>query len=155
TRMVIAVGAMVALLVHAYGVFLLTWPWNAYLPPVWWIVFLLAVWSLLDGDRPMIVPAVFAGTFCVQTHISYLGVVGGLAALVVVHGALRYWREPDHSARVATWRWVAVGIGLGLVLWAPPIIDQLTGSPGNLSIIRDYFTNSPIPNAGLQSGVSV
>ncbi len=153
--LVIAVAAMIAVVVHAYGVFLLTWPWNAYLPPIWWMVYLLAVWSLLDGDRPMVVPAVLAGSFCVQTHISYLGVVSDLAALVVVHGAVRFWRESDRAQRVATLRWGAIGTVLGLVLWAPPIINQLTGSPGNLSILREYFTNPPSPPTGLDQGVSV
>ena len=40
------------------------------------VLFLLAVWSVLCDDLPMLPVAVFAGSFCMQTHISYLGLVG-------------------------------------------------------------------------------
>ena len=64
TALMLAVGALIAILTHAYTTDLLTLPWNPYLPVLWWIVFFLAVWSVFLGDLPMLPVAVFAGTFC-------------------------------------------------------------------------------------------
>ena len=78
-----AVGAVLALLLQAYGPSTLTEAWNPYLPVLWWFTFLVAVWSVLADDLPMLPVAVFAGSFCMQTHLSYVGLVPGLAALAV------------------------------------------------------------------------
>ena len=70
TALVFAVGAVLALLMRAYGATLLTEPWNPYLPVLWWFLLLLAVWSVFCYD-PVVLPiVVFAGTFCAQTHVS-------------------------------------------------------------------------------------
>ncbi len=78
--MLVSSALVLAVVMRAYGAYLLTLPWNPYLPVLWWCVVLLAVWSLLCDDLAMLPVAVFAGTFCIQTHISYLGLVGGLGA---------------------------------------------------------------------------
>ncbi len=86
--MTLALAATMAVVTHAYGAFLLTLPWNPYMPVLWWLVFLLAMWSVVVDDLVMLPIAVFAGTFCMQTHIPYLGLVGGivLGATVWVGG---------------------------------------------------------------------
>jgi hypothetical protein len=150
----LAMAAVLAVLMRAYGAFVLTLPWNPYLPVLWWFVFLLAAWSVLVDDFAMLAVAVFAGTFCMQTHISYLGLVGGIVALVavvVVIAAFR--RRGDHEARRAIWRWSLVAIVLGVVLWVPPVMDQAVHSPGNLSVIRDHFSNPPETPIGLHAGL--
>ena len=94
--------AMLAVLTRAYGAYLLTLPWNPYMPVLWWIVFLLAAWSVLDDDLAMLPVGVVAGTMCMQTHISYLGLVGGLSLFVVVMLAISaYRRRTDRGAAPA------------------------------------------------------
>ena len=46
----LAVAALLAVILRGYGANVLTQPWNPYLPLVAWIVVLLPVWSLLEGD---------------------------------------------------------------------------------------------------------
>ena len=41
------------------------------------------------------------------------------------------------------WFWGLGSIALAVVLWLPPVIQQLTGSPANFSILWDYFTQAP------------
>ena len=53
----------------------LTEPWNPYLPLLWWVVLLLAVWSVVCGDFIVLPLAVFAASFCAQTHLPYFGLV--------------------------------------------------------------------------------
>ena len=154
--LLLAIAAVLAVLTRAYGAFLLTLPWNPYLPVLWWFVFLLAVWSVLADDLAMLAVLVVAGSMCMQTHISYLGLVGGLVLVTaVVVGARAVRRRGDADARRALWRWGGSSIVAGVVLWIPPVIDQFAHSPGNLGIIRDYFGNPPEATIGAHRGVGV
>ncbi len=154
--MLLGIAAALALLTRGYGAFLLTLPWNPYLPVLWWFVFLLAVWSVFDDDLAMLPVAVFAGSFCMQTHISYLGLDrrprrGGSGGRGVVGDP-----APRRSRSApALWRWGGISVVLGAVLWTPPVIDQFAHSPGNLGIIRDYFSNPPDATIGVHRGVGV
>jgi hypothetical protein len=154
--LLLAIAAVLAVLMRAYGAYLLTLPWNPYLPVLWWFVFVLALWSVLDDDLAMLPVAIVAGSICTQTHISYLGLVGGLVVVGVL-GVVRaaYTRRDDPAARRAMWRWSAISVGLGAALWTPPVIDEIAHSPGNLTIIRDYFSNPPDSPIGFGRGVGV
>jgi hypothetical protein len=141
---VLGAGVALALLMRAYGFDKLTIPWNPYLPLLWWVVFLVAVWSVLCDDLVVGLPvAVFAGSFCAQTHVSYVGLVGVVGVMVVVMLS----RRVDLSRRVAGV--VAASAGLLLLLWLPPLLDQSSGHPGNLDVIRDAFTHPIEPPLGL------
>lgn len=83
TRLLLAVAVVLAFLVRGYGVGTLTEPWNPYLPLLWWVVVLLAAWSVVCGDFVVLPVAVFAASFCAQTHLPYLGLSLGLGALAV------------------------------------------------------------------------
>jgi hypothetical protein len=158
TRLVIAVGALLALLCLGYGVTVLTQPWNPYLPLLWWVVFLLAVWSVLCDDVAMLPVAVAAGSLCAQTHVPYLGLAVGVGAIAVV-AAVRAWRRApagsDGRRRVA--RWGAAALLVGAALWIPPLVDQAINDPGNLRALYDHLvtpSGSEDP-AGLGRGVEL
>jgi hypothetical protein len=154
--LLLGLAAVLAVLTRAYGAFLLTLPWNPYLPVLWWFVFLLAVWSVLCDDLAMLPVLVVAGSLCMQTHISYLGLVGGLVAVTVaVLARTAYKRRDNADARRSFVRWGAISAGLGVLLWIPPVIDQFAHSPGNLGIIRDYFSHPPDATVGLHRGAGV
>jgi hypothetical protein len=140
TALALGFAAAIAVVLHLYGTQVLTEPWNPYLPVMWWLLTLVALWAVLCDDLPMLPVAVFAGSFCMQTHISYLGLVGGFAGLCAAGLGVRAYRlrgDPAAFRRVV--RWAAISLGLGLVLWLPTIIDQITGDPGNASIVFDHF----------------
>ena len=144
TALLLGMAAVVAVLMRFYGPELLTQPWNPYLPVAWWLLFIVAVWSILCDDFAMLPVAVFAGNFCIQTHISYVGLVlglGALAAASVVRSGYRQRDDPETKRRVI--RWSLVAFGLLVVLWIPAVIQQLTHSPGNLDIIWNHFTQPP------------
>jgi hypothetical protein len=140
TRLVVAVGCMLALLSLGYGLTALTQPWNPYLPLLWWIVFLLAVWSVLCDDVAMLPVAVAAGSLCAQTHVPYLGLavgVGSIAVLAAARAWLRAAPGSDERRRVA--RWGATALLVGGVLWIPPLLDQAINDPGNLRALQDHL----------------
>ena len=153
-RMVIAVAAVLAFLVRGYGVGTLTEPWNPYLPLLWWVVLLLAVWSVVCGDFIVLPLAVFAASFCAQTHLPYLGLSLGLGALAIAAAVVIARRAPARSpARRGFMKWTLVALAVGLVVWSPVVVDQVRHEPGNLSLLRDYFQHPPETPVGLRTGV--
>lgn len=154
--LLVAVGAVLGALVCLYGPSHLTQPWNPYLPMLWFVVFLLAVMSVLDEDLPMLPVAIFAGTFCVQTHISYAALVGGLGLVVAIVLALRFARAgADGAYRRRVLTWTLGGVALGVLLWLAPVVQELTNDRGNLTIIWEYFTKPPLDPIGPGRGVEL
>lgn len=147
----VAVAALVALVVQGVGLATLAEPWNPYLPVLWFVVCLVATWSVLAGDRRMLLVAVFAASLCAQTHVPYLAVT---TVLLAVGAAAAVVGARDEGRR--TWRrglaWVAGGTALGLLLWTPPLVDQLVHDPGNLSILLDHFATPPEATIGFREG---
>jgi hypothetical protein len=156
TRLVVAVGALLAVLTSGYSAIVLTQPWNPYLPLIWWVVLLLAVWSVACGDVAMLPVAVFAGSLCAQTHVPYLALSLGLGALAIAVTALAWRRAaPGSGERRHTARWGAVALGLGVVLWVPPLVDQAVNDPGNIHKIYDHLGTPSEEPVGLGRGVEL
>jgi hypothetical protein len=152
--LLLVVAAALAVLCRAYGPTLLAQPWNPYLPVLFWAVFLLAVWSVLCDDLALLPVAVLAGSFCAQTHVSYLGLVGGLAVVVVVVLARRgaaAWREPERRRWLL--RWTGVSALAAAVVWFAPVYEELTARYGNLTKIYETFTDPPEEAIGPGRGV--
>jgi hypothetical protein len=146
-------AAAIAVVLHLYGTQVLTEPWNPYLPVMWWLLTLVALWAVLCDDLPMLPVAVFAASFCMQTHVSYLGLVGGFAALCLAGLGVRAYRlRGDRAAARRVVRWAAISLAFGLVLWLPTIIDQITGDPGNASIVFDHFFHAEDEPIGVGRG---
>ena len=147
----VAVAVLLGLVIQGYGMSTLAEPWNPFLPVLWFVVCLLAVWSVVAGDRPMLLVAVFAAAVCAQTHVPYLAMTTGLlglgaAACLAAEGV----RRPSVRRGLP---WLAGAGVLGLVLWAPPLIEQVTGDErGNLSVLVDHFATPPEEPLGLRTG---
>ena len=135
TPLMAALAVALALLAAGYGTTTLAVPWNPYLPLLWWVVVLLATWSVLCGDVALLPVVVLAGSFCAQTHVPYVGLCGAAGALALA-AAIKH-RGPD--AR----RWIVVAAAVGAVAWAPPVMDQFVHEPGNLGILADHFLSPP------------
>lgn len=112
-------------------------PWNPFAAVPFFLLFLLAVWAVAVGDRWQVVTVVLTGSFVVQAHIGYTALVlaGTVFAVVVclverpaVPGAPRW-------SRVLGWSAVAF-----VLLWLPPVVQQLRNRPGNLRAIYEYFS---------------
>lgn len=166
--LVIGVGVVLLLLIQGYGLGTLTEPWNPYLPVLWFVAFLAAAWAVVDGDLPMILPCVVAASICAQTHVPYVGVTGGIGAVTVAFavGRLALQRrrrlsaaapEPDVAVgTIRPARWFAAAAVIGLLLWTPPVVDEIVREPGNFSVIVDYFGDPPEEDLGVrQAAVAV
>jgi hypothetical protein len=151
TTLMLAVGGLLALVTYGYGLDVLTQPWNPYLPLLVWIVVLLGTWSVLDGDHAMLVVVTAAGSLCAQTHMPYLGLALGMGALSCASSARDWLRHTEQRAAIL--RWAIVSAVVGVVLWLPVLIDQVTKTPGNLSMLSDYFRHPPEEPVGTTEGL--
>ncbi len=170
-RLMIGVSACVLLLVHTFGIIVVEQPWNPYLPLMAWTVVLLAAWSVLADDLAMLPVLVLAASYCMQTHVPYLGMGGGVVA-ATSGGWLVWWiwrRRTDVSSHRLRWlmdserelpsgrhvlTWFVSSIALGALLWSPPVYEQLRwGSGGNLNLIWNDLAHPPKAAGGIQQGI--
>ncbi len=145
-----AVSVWLLVSMRGYGIGVLSQPWNPYLPLVAWTVVVLAAWMVFEGDHRMLVPLVVAGTLCAQTHVPYLLLCLGLFGVGAVLTVVR-WRRGDATAlRSLLW-----SVGVGFVLWLPPLIDQFVHDPGNIRMLQQHFMNPPEEPIGVAEGLKV
>jgi hypothetical protein len=138
-----AVAGALVVLGRYYGPVVFFEPWNPYLPVSWWLVWLFSLWSILEDDWALIPLGVVAGSFAAQTHLPYLGLVGGSGALMVAPIGVALWQRWKAPDRAEAWRlvrWTVGGLVLGVLLWIPPVIDQVSGT-GNATKIVDSLRN--------------
>ncbi len=153
---VFAVGAIIAIIEVGFGLPLLSEAWNPNLPVLWFFPFLLAVWSVLDGDVKLLSLAAALASLCAQTHIPYLGVCGLLSAFafsVVLARWLRAVRKKQPSRELL--RACLFALATAAVLWFPPVLDEILRERGNLTILFEYFGNPPEATVSLRGGVTV
>jgi hypothetical protein len=92
-----------------------------------------------SGGHRWLPVQVALASFVAQTHLSYVGLVAVLVAWAVAVTAWDLRRHPDPVPRRDRWRSVGIAGLVGLVLWLAPLVQQVTGSPGNLSqIVRSF-----------------
>ena len=154
-RLAVALAALLALLLNGYGISTLAEPWNPYMPLLWWVVTLLAVWSVVCGDVALLPVAVVAASMAAQTHVPYLGLCLGVGAVAVVSLVLQ-WRRGERRPEIR--RWGLVALALVALLWSPLLIDQATKEPGNLTMLWEHFTSPPIEEGepvGVGEGVEL
>lgn len=150
-RTVLVVAALLAVLARGYGMDVLTQPWNPYLPLLVWVVVLLATWAVVDGDHRLLVVVGATGSLAAQTHLPYLGLSLGMGALAAACVAHRWWRVPGERGPIG--RSAAVAVVVSVVCWIPVVIDQNRRTPGNLSMLRDYFGDPPERPVGQVEGL--
>ena len=150
--LLLGVGLILVLLARAYGANVLTEPWTPYLPLLWWLVFLFAVWSVICGDLPLLPVAAAAGSLCVQSHASYIAPVATLALFALAAGCYSAIRGGGRRSRRTLIFWVAIAAGTTLTLWIPPIVDELGDGTGNLTLLWQFATDPSSRPIGLMRG---
>lgn len=143
----VTAALVVALVVHAGGVAHLVDIWNPRIAFFPFLLFLFIVWSVLSGDRWLLPAAAAVGSFAVQAHIGYGLVVGGLLLVAAARARLTRGEEDaglTRPQRLLVWGSVAVL----LVMWVPPVVQQVSTGPGNLTALIDYGRDPDGPAAG-------
>lgn len=122
-------------------------PWQPHALLFPFLAFLFAVWSMVEGDAVALPVAVGLASLVVQSHLSY-AVLVPLLSLVGVVGLVVAARDRQRPVR---WRRpVAAAVGIGVLCWLQPLVDQLTGE-GNLVTL---LTNASSGDAKIGPGLA-
>jgi hypothetical protein len=127
-------------------------PWNVWVPVFAFALFLVLIWGLLCEHLALLPIAVAVGSHCVQTHISYTVLVGGLLAGTVLRLGWLWWRT-DRLAGRHPLRWLLVATAILIVAWLPPVIEQFHPGTGNLRKLYDQFSDPDVPFIGISATV--
>jgi hypothetical protein len=125
--------------------------WNpaASLFPFLLLIFLC--WSLARGRYRLLPVTVLVASFVVQAHLTYLAPTVGMLAIGLV-GLMLMWRteaRPTPGRRGAAVVVVAALL-VGGACWAPAVVDEAEGHPGNLtSVVQDATAHKPTLGAGV------
>jgi hypothetical protein len=122
------------------------WPPYAVILPMLLFFFLSATGAA--GSTPAIVGALVVGSYAVQLHLgtapTVAAVMAGALALRLGADHFPRWAASIQATRVPRPRLdrplVLGGLFLFVLMWIPPAIDELTGHPGNLTLLWTFFT---------------
>ncbi len=136
--------------------------WNPSVTLLPFVLVLLLAWSVASRDWWSAPWLALVASFAVQTHV---GLVPGVATAVgfsVVAAVVRQRRREvalDDAERTTVRRSLLASALVAVVVWLPPVIEELTSRTGNLTALAHFFTRpgSPhtlsegITNTGLQA----
>ena len=135
---------VVFVFVAIVGIHWIREPWTPFqivLPIAALAVLGAAAWS---GERWALPAAVFAASWATQTHVGTIPVVAAIIAVTLLPACWTHRRQ--FSDWLAT---IWSSLVLAFVLWFPPIIEQVTHSPGNLGRIIEFFRSNNDPGQAL------
>jgi hypothetical protein len=131
------------------------WAQAAALMPFTLLIFV--AWSLAVGEYRLLPLAILLASFVAQAHLAYVLPAGGLL-LIGLGGLLISRRGGGTSPRPAPVgrgaevartsasprRWILAAALVGLLCWAPPLLEQAQHRPGNLVLIGRAATKRKV-----------
>lgn len=155
---VYGVLAAMAALVWTLGSELVIDPWQPHALLFPFLLYLVIVWNLLDGDVAVLPLAVGVASLLVQSHLSYavivpvLGLLGLVGAGLVIRSRLRHSSDQASVLRRSARRSVVLALVVGLLAWLQPIAEQVSAEDGNLGRVL-ASTGAPDGRVGPQAAV--
>jgi hypothetical protein len=134
----IVTTAMVAL--YAWRVApMLTSPWNPHVIVLSTMALIVVSAAILSGSAELLPLAAAMATFVGQTHVGVLPtvlIVSAIASSAVLAATVSE-RDPDQRRRLI--RILSVTLGVLVLLWALPMWEQISRTPGNVTKLWRYF----------------
>jgi hypothetical protein len=116
-------------------------PWNPSAAVVPFALLIFLCWSVACGEHRLLPLTVLTASYVAQCHLAYLLPAVGML-LVAVVAARRFRRR---------WRWWVAALAVGVLCWTPPLIDEISHHPGNLTVVVRAGTASQ-PTVGWTDG---
>lgn len=143
-----AMGVAIVAIFRSAGPDFVIEPWNPWLAVLPFAVFVFLIGEVIRPSSPswsrsqplIFAGAVLVGSHCIQCHAGYVVIV--VAGLVLALLGMRLSAGPGWRLLV---RSGTVGALAGLVIWLPPLLDQLRRSPGNFDILWQHFASPAEP----------
>jgi len=101
--------------------------WNPHFGDLWFLTVLASASAVFAGRRRWWPVLVLSGAVAAQAHLMFAVTSVLLVLVALVVEVFRSYRlRAGHG-------WLAGGIALGVACWAAPVIQEVTGHPGNLT----------------------
>ncbi len=135
TGLALAVAAGLVLTARAVNPATLASTWNPAVGTGLVVLLVLLCWSVGVGETRLLPVTVLVASACAQVHsVLILPTAAALAVGAVGLVAVR--------ARIG-WRAGLASAAVAVVCWALPVLDQVTGDPGNMSRLRGVDLGEP------------
>lgn len=121
--------------------------WNASFGAIWFLASLATGWASASGRLRWWPATVLAASITAQCHELPLLSVMCVALVSGVVGAFREWRTVGRASS----KWLLVGAAVGIAVWIPPIVQQLTHHPGNFTLLW-RASHSHVATYGIAKG---
>jgi hypothetical protein len=141
---------------------LLMSPWNATVILIPFLLFVTLAAAGADRSPLSLLGALVLGSFLIQTDLSTAPVVvvllvaGSAVALITVVGDRRRARASGKAAPgllgARGWWLSGALLGLFVLAWIPPLSEEASGHPGNLTLIWRFF-NAGYPGSSLSTSL--
>jgi hypothetical protein len=128
------------LLTAAIGVHSIYSPWSVNVPILPMVLLVFLTWAILEGSYRLLPLAVLVVSFEVQADPSFGFVSVSLTGVIFVAMGVAWWRarawgSERRRAAGLGWPTTALAAGVAVVLWLPALVQQVTTSPGNLTLL--------------------
>jgi hypothetical protein len=128
--------------------------WNPALGVLCFMAAITAAWATAAGRRAWWPVAVLAASVAAQCHELF---ALPAAALCVVSGALGLATTGGTGLGGGSWlrrhAWLVWGLVVGAIVWAAPLAQEVTGSPGNLTLLW-RSAHQPVATFGAAKALS-
>jgi hypothetical protein len=134
-------------------------PWNPMVVIFPLLLFVLLCAGAVDRSGLSVLGSLLVGSFVIQADFSTLPLVTALFVLSAGAWGVTVYRDRRMDAAGPAkdlgrgWIWVAAGAVVFVLMWLPPVIEQLTRQPGNFRAIYHFFTGGH-PGHSLSSGIN-
>ena len=148
-----------AVLMRALGPAFLRDPWNPFVTVLPFGLLVFLTWAMTCGEAWALPVGVAVASFCVQTHVGYAPIAFPLLAwggtwLAVL--AFRQRGPEEHKLRSHDlMRAGVVAVAVLALMWLPVVVQQLVGSPGNLTEVVRHFSQGEGQRHSLAEGYRV
>ncbi len=154
-RVAAGVGVVAVAVLAGFGPEVMLQPWNPSMALTWYLVLVVATWGVLLGHRGMLPVVAGAASYVVQCHAGYAPPALLLCAVAGGAAAWAAWRARSDGGITGLLPWLGGAVVVAGVLWAPPLYDQLTNDPGNISILLYSFGHPDGDYAGLPKALQL
>ncbi len=130
---------LIAFTIRFLGFDALSDPWNSLVTVLPALAFLVLCWLFAAGWPWGLLGMAILGSFLVQTHIGHASVVAAAATMALVLGVLELRRRGRAgNLRKAILLPLSVSMASALLLWLPPLWEEVTRTEGNLTRIAQF-----------------
>jgi len=110
--------------------------------------------ALVAFDKKWAFPLMFfIGSFIIQNHLMYVPTVAVLIATAITINLASKIKKKKAIFKEAKMQWLASLLIL-LIMWTPPLIEEVNNSPGNMSKIAHFFLDKPTNHSKAEPSIA-